>query len=440
METNPFVNIRTFFKEDASRDYSSLCNLYHNKGLILSAMKDLIGKEINFNNKSVLLKPNWVLHERRKTDEYALYTHPNIILVLLEYILENYSPTEITIGDAPLQDCIWDKLIKEDFKKEIISLSEKYKIPILIKDFRRVSFNFSRNKLTENKSPLTDYVIFDVGKDSALESITHHDTKFRVTNYDPARMKEAHGKGIHKYCITKDFFEHDIILTLPKIKTHQKAGITGALKILVGINGDKDFLPHHRKGGDQMGGDCYPGRNPLKYMTESFLDVLNKFRGKPLYKTLRIGAFAFWKFILQTPTNYLGAAWHGNDTCWRMVSDLNTIARFGSKDGKIQPQQQREIYALSDGIIGGQGNGPLNPEPLNLGVLIFSNDSPLNDLVISRLMKLDPKKIPIIKELEPGRISKCIYTLNNNRIKIDELVNISIDTKPSPGWELLIQK
>jgi uncharacterized protein (DUF362 family) len=440
METNPFVNIRTFFKEDVARNYTSLSRLYHNKGLILLAIQDLIGKTIDFNNKSILLKPNWVLHERRKTDEFALYTHPIIILALLEHILENYSPLKITIGDAPLQDCIWDKLIKDDFKKEIIRLSEKYKIPIFIKDFRRVSLNFSRNKLIENKSPLSDYLIFDVGKESALESITHVGTKFRVTNYDPARMKEAHDKGVHKYCITKDFFENDIIITLPKIKTHQKAGITGALKILVGINGDKDFLPHHRKGGDKMGGDCYPGKNPLKYMTENFLDFLNKFRGKPLYETLRIGAFAFWKFILLTPTNYLGAAWYGNDTCWRMVSDLNTIAQFGSMDGKIQPQKQREVYALSDGIIGGQGNGPLNPEPLNLGVLMFSNDSSLNDLVISKIMRLNSAKIPILKELEPERINLCTYILNNSKIGIDELVNISIETKPSPGWELLIQK
>jgi uncharacterized protein (DUF362 family) len=440
METNPFVNIRTFFKEDVARDYASLSDLYHDKGLILSAIQDLIGNAINFNNKSVLLKPNWVLHERRKTDEYALYTHPIIILSLLEFILKNYSPLKITIGDAPLQDCIWDKLIKDDFKKEVIGLSERYKIPIYVKDYRRVSLNFSRNKLLENKSPLSDYLIFDVGRNSALESITDQGTKFRVTNYDPARMKEAHCKGVHKYCITKDFFDHDIVITLPKIKTHQKAGITGALKILVGINGDKDFLPHHRKGGDKTGGDCYPGKNPLKYMTESFLDFLNRFRGKPLYETLRIGAFAFWKFILLTPTNYLGAAWHGNDTCWRMVSDLNTIAQFGSIDGKIHLQKQRDIYALSDGIIGGQGNGPLNPEPLNLGVLIFSNDSSLNDLVISRIMKLNSDKIPIIRELEPERINKCTYRLNSAKIRIDELVNISIDTKPSPGWELLIQK
>jgi uncharacterized protein (DUF362 family) len=438
MVNKSFVNIQTFFNESVNRDYASLSNLYHKKELLLSAVQNLIGQTIDFNNKSILLKPNWVIHERRKTDEYALYTHPQLIIALTKYIVCNFKPTKITIGDAPLQDCIWEKLIQADFKEEIANLSKEYKIPINIKDFRRVSLNFEKNKLTENKSPLTDYLIFDVGKDSALEPITGENTKFRVTNYDPARMKEAHAKGVHRYCITKDLFDHDIVITLPKMKTHQKAGITGALKILVGINGDKDFLPHHRKGGDKMGGDCYPGRNPLKYMTESFLDVINKYRGKPMYETFRTAAFAFWKFVLFTPTNYLGAAWHGNDTCWRMVSDLNKIARNGSKDGKIQVENQREIYSLSDGIIGGQGNGPLNPEPLNMGVLIFSNDSLMNDLVICKLMKLKAAKIPLIKDLSAESIDLCKIRLDNEEIKIDDLFKISIDTKPAPGWELLV--
>ncbi|MGI6340321.1 MAG: DUF362 domain-containing protein [Bacteroidales bacterium] len=440
MKTDPFVNIKTFFNDNIARDYSCLCKQYHDENYLVSAIQDLIGHSIDFNNKSVLLKPNWVLHERRITDEYALCTHPNLILALTKYILNNYIPTKITIGDAPLQDCIWDKLIKDDFKEEITKLSTNYKVPICIKDYRRVSLNFKKNKLTENKSPITDYLLFDVGKESALEPITHRKTKFRVTNYNPARMKEAHSIGVHKYCITKDFFEHDLVITLPKIKTHQKAGITGALKILVGINGDKDFLPHHRKGGDKLGGDCYPGGNPLKYMTESFLDVINRFRGKFLYETLRTGAFAFWKYILLTPTHYLGAGWYGNDTCWRMVSDLNKIARFGSKDGKIHTERQREVYSLSDGIIGGQGNGPLNPQPLHLGVLIFSNEPLLNDLVISRIMKLNSNKIPIIKEVKPEQIKNCTLKLNKEIVSIDEIDMISIDTEPSPGWELLLQE
>ena len=119
--------------------------------------------------------------------------------------------------------------------------------------------SFLRNQVDKNRSSISEYVIFDVGKDSYLEPITNDKKNlFRVNNYDPDRLAESHRAGVHKYCITKELFEADIIFSLPKVKTHQKAGITAALKNLVGLNGDKDYLPHHRIGGTEIGGDCYP--------------------------------------------------------------------------------------------------------------------------------------------------------------------------------------
>ena len=58
--------------------------------------------------------------------------------------------------------------------------------------------------------------------------------------------------------------EADVIVNLPKLKTHKKAGVTCALKNLIGINGNKEYLPHHRIGGHNLGGDCYPGGSDLK--------------------------------------------------------------------------------------------------------------------------------------------------------------------------------
>ena len=50
----------------------------------------------------------------------------------------------------------------------------------------------------------------------------------------------------------------DLIVNLPKMKTHQKAGVTGALKNLVGCNGEKAFLVHYLKGRPCDGGDEFP--------------------------------------------------------------------------------------------------------------------------------------------------------------------------------------
>ena len=83
--------------------------------------------------------------------------------------------------------------------------------------------------------------------------------------YDPDKFRYTHTKGMHKYCITKHLFDSDLVISLPKAKTHQKAGITAALKNIVGLNGDKDYLPHHRIGGTEVGGDAYPGKSYFRY-------------------------------------------------------------------------------------------------------------------------------------------------------------------------------
>ena len=45
------------------------------------------------------------------------------------------------------------------------------------------------------------------------------------------------------------------------MKTHEKAGLTGAMKNLVGVNGHKEYLPHHMEGSFFSGGDSYCSRN-----------------------------------------------------------------------------------------------------------------------------------------------------------------------------------
>ena len=82
-----------------------------------------------------------------------------------------------------------------------------------------------------------------------------------------------HAPGRHRYVIAREIIEADVVFSLPKLKTHERAGLTGALKNFVGINGHKDCLPHHRKGGSLAGGDCYEGRSAFKGLLEDLLDL-----------------------------------------------------------------------------------------------------------------------------------------------------------------------
>ncbi|NOU18353.1 MAG: DUF362 domain-containing protein [Bacteroidales bacterium] len=435
---NSFVNIETLFEREQERSISLLSELYLQPNLLKEKIrkisKGVLDNHKILEGKKILLKPNWVTHNRKENDEICLRTHNSILLSLVEIILE-CKPLKITIGDAPIQGCNWEKMISQDFYKSIERLSITHSIPIIIKDFRRVTFIPLENNLTKERNAITNYTIFDLGKESCLEPISSTKNIFRVTDYDPDRLSESHTVGKHKYCITNELFDADTVISLPKIKTHQKTGITGALKNLVGLNGDKDFLPHHRVGGSGVGGDCYPGKNILRRISEFFLDYANRHQGENKYWVGVYLSKIAWKLSLPKNVHHLAAGWFGNDTTWRMVMDLNKIAIFGKKDGTISGLPQRELYSLCDGIIGGQGDGPLNPQPLAMGVICFTNNSSMTDICMATLMGFDIQKIPLLKIAEQNIKRETISLILNGRLTtIKEISKLSIPTLPPPGW------
>lgn len=432
-----FLNIYTVYDEETQRNIHLLSSLYHNhKFLFLTLEKILNGHlSINIKAKRILLKPNWVYHYKRKTDWACLVTNENFILALLEVIVR-YKPCSIVIGDAPIQSCIWEKLVSNEFLNRVKNLSEKHNIPIQIKDLRRTIFIPGRKILHNELNPLEEYVIFNLGYNSFLEPITYNKTKFRVTNYDSKKLEDSHKQGIHKYCISREIFDSDIVISLPKIKTHQKTGVTGALKNLVGINGDKDFLPHHRMGGTKRGGDCYPGGNILRYLSEQIVNKANKHRGKFEYLQLIRLASLFWRLSLPRKVHRLDAGWWGNDTTWRMVLDLNLIVYYGKTDGTVSDQPQRKVFSLCDGIIAGQGEGPLSPEPLPLGIISFTDNPAANDIAMVTLMGFDYKKFPLLTEsYKLFNFYDVNLKLNDKFIKLNDLNKYSIPTMPPGGWK-----
>jgi uncharacterized protein (DUF362 family) len=434
---NGFVDIVRVYNEQF-RDIDHLSQLYDDIPKMVRLIKGLIKarlKDEDIKNKKILLKPNWVKHPENKTDLLCLTTHESFIIATAITIAA-LDPQKITIGDAPIQGCKWDQMISKSFYEQIDKVRLEYKVDIEIIDFRRVKFDPKSNLIQSNVTSLEDFVIMDVGERSYLEPITEQGrNKFRVTHYDPDKFRYTHTKGMHKYCITKHLFNSDLVISLPKAKTHQKAGITAALKNIVGLNGDKDYLPHHRIGGTEVGGDAYPGKSYLRYLAERAYDRAYKSQGSMFYKPWMRMASLIWKLSFPNSEDIPGAAWYGNDTVWRMVMDLNLVINYGKNDGTLSETPQRSFYSLCDGIIGGQGDGPLHPDPLALGIISFTNYSSWHDIVISTLMRLDPTKISLLRAARlfmPER--KVEIMLDGKKVSISDLVKYSILTTPPPGW------
>jgi hypothetical protein len=270
-----------------------------------------------------------------------------------------------------------------------------------IRDFRRTTCSVPDGVrvASENLQPLDHFVLFDLGRESLLEPITDEREAFRVTCYDPRLMARTHAPGRHQYLVARDVIESDVVINLPKLKTHKKAGLTCALKNLIGINGNKEYLPHHRLGGTLRGGDCYPGSSSVKRALEYAHDRQNT--------TVSVAMSRFWHGLtlplnrmLHRKGDQLGieGSWSGNDTIWRTCLDLNRILLYGRSDATLSGEPVRRVIHVVDSVVAGQGDGPLSPQPLPLGLVFAGENAAAVDLVGALLLGYDPERIPIIRE------------------------------------------
>lgn len=394
---------------------------------------------------TVLLKPNWVL-ERNEAGfgEDCLITQQAFILAVLQQVVLA-QPGKVIIGDAPVQSCRWDQIVTPEFREQVSQVAGPTTIEIM--DFRRTIVQQNEQTfITHVDSEMVErqrYLFFDLGKDSLLEPISQPPGRFRVTMYDPRKLAQTHQPGHHQYLLCKEAFASDVILNLPKLKTHRKAGLTGALKNLVGLNGNKDYLPHHRVGGSALGGDCYPGLAPLKRLAEYCLDRANQDIDSANYAAWLQRARRLLRWHSRLGDTEIEGGWYGNDTVWRMSLDLNRILLYGQPDGSMADAPQRQIWSLTDAILCGQGEGPLASEPLVVGAVTLSNSSAAVDWVHAALLGLDPQRIPLLKHAFDsfrwplslqGRSFKIIH--QGQELTLEQVRHkLGLACKPPRGWK-----
>jgi uncharacterized protein (DUF362 family) len=350
----------------------------------------------------VVLKPNWVHHRNGSNQSLdCLVTHPSVIEAVLLYVAKANSQS-ITICDAPIQSCDFESLMKAQGVRQMLDrIAIHNNSKVKIRDLRRTIRRGDSlgGRVSEECRPMDEYVIFDLGSESLLEAITHENSEFRVTMYNPDLLKKTHSRGRHQYLVAREVIEADVVINLPKLKTHKKAGLTGALKNMVGINGHKEYLPHHRKGGSGNGGDCYAGRSFVKWLVEEALDATNRTRGRVSRSALAATVKATMALgkLVGLDNNYDGS-WGGNDTVWRMCLDLQRVLHYGRLDGTLSDSVQRKVLTITDAIVAGEGNGPLSPRSVNLGMMTIGMNCAAVDWVHAMLMGLSPEILSLTRE------------------------------------------
>ncbi len=69
-------------------------------------------------------------------------------------------------------------------------------------------------------------------------------------------MGYFHNERHHIYSVPNTVLNADVVISVAKLKTHRKGGVTLSLKNAVGITNEKRGLPHHRAGSPRLGGDA----------------------------------------------------------------------------------------------------------------------------------------------------------------------------------------
>ena len=328
----------------------------------------------------------------------CLVTHTSVIEAVLEYVALA-RPESVVIGDSPVQGCDFEMLRRVCGVDEMADRFRDRGMNLSICDFRRTilpSGELGGERIEEHRG-MEQFVLFDLKTESLLEPLARDAHKFRVTMYNPDLMFRTHGPGRHQYLVAREVVESDVVINLPKLKTHKKACLTGALKNMVGINGHKEYLPHHRKGGSASGGDCYEGSSFFKRAAEDLFDAANRSPAGMVQSSLaKLANGMLGCATLEGQDVNLEGSWYGNDTVWRTCLDLHRIVKYGQLDGTLAETPLRQVISITDAIVAGEGEGPLMPTPAPASCLTGSVNPVAAEWVHGRLMGFDPRKIPLV--------------------------------------------
>lgn len=358
----------------------------------------------------VLIKPNLVMESNHIAENGTdcLYTHPCVVAAVIDYvIIANAGKGKIIVGDAPMQECKWDVLIHESGYKSLIDWYKSQDIDIELIDFRELSSNVVNGLHVQSVHKNAKGHVVELGEDSEFAELNRSDyKKIRVTNYDPSILPEHHNEKVHEYYVSDYVLNADVIINMPKPKTHRKGGVTISLKNFVGINVRKEYLPHHTMGAKSEGGDEYlqasfiQRTRSMLYDKRNFLSAHNKFFRAHLCHALSglctglLGARGSY---------YQEGSWYGNETISKTITDLNKIVRYADKNGKMNSSPQREIFIVADMIVCGEKEGPVAPSEKKVGCVAAGFNPVCFDEMISALMGFDINKIPTLKAVRHSK-------------------------------------
>ena len=354
----------------------------------------------------VILKPNWVKeHDERHPgpDQWEhVVTHPHVIEAVIRWVAPQLKGNgSITVCDAPQTDssfstirryCDLDAMIercRKDFPGTRIEL-----LDLRPEEWHAVD-GVTVSKTVLPGDPLGSTHV-RLNADSEFVGYKGCGQLYGAS-FDMAETNAKHAGEVHEYLLCRTPMDADVFINIPKLKTHKKVGITCALKNLVGINANKNWLPHHTEGTPDRGGDQFPAATTKAKLEHSWMGTAKRLvKGNGLLSRLFVPLKKLARLYFgDTQKVVRSGNWHGNDTCWRMVLDLNKCLFTRQGDGGPRTRPLRYL-AVVDGIIAGEGNGPMAPDPKPAGVIIAGSHPLAVDCTAASIMGFNWSKLRML--------------------------------------------
>ncbi len=400
----------------------------------------------------VLLKPNLVKEcHLHKPDEWdSIITHPFVIKAVLRLVLDALQGDgQIIIADAPQTDSKFACIAEVSGLREMVEkINKEQSVPITLLDLRQEEWDERSGVTVAVRQLAGDPLGYTRVKLNELSEFVGHGHKcYYGASYDIEETNAHHHDLVHEYMVAATALDCDVFINMPKLKTHKKAGVTLNLKNLVGINGNKNWLPHHSEGSIEAGGDQFPDSSIKNYTEQRLMSLCKKIvHGIPWLANLLAPARKLGQTIFgDTEEVVRSGNWHGNDTVWRMVLDLNKAMFYFNPDGSRRSERRR-FLSIVDGIVTGEGNGPMAPDRRVDGLIAVGCDPVVVDCTLAKLMGFDYQRIPqldrafIVKQLPLTDVRyEDIVVRSNvsawNRPLYDIAPSDTLRMKPHFGWQ-----
>jgi uncharacterized protein (DUF362 family) len=351
----------------------------------------------------VVLKPNLIRESHGIfADQWEqVVTHGSVVRAVLDYVfIALQGRGRVLVADGPQTDSDFDAISSRLGLDRVVQFYAEHGLDVRLVDLRRDRW-FQKGDVIYRRIPLpgdpSGYTTIDLGETSEFASYRLNG-RFYGADYDMAETSSFHSNGHNSYILCRSVIDADVIINLPKMKTHKKTGVTLSLKNIVGINGYRNCLPHHTVGTPDQGGDEFPTTDAAHKVQSQALTwfrevlVARGGTGEAWARAVkRVGRLAFGG----TDVAVRSGNWYGNDTAWRMVLDLNKALFHFEGDGEPRRKPLRYL-AIVDGIVAGEGNGPTSPDVVKAGILVAGFNPVAVDTVCATLMGFDFRKLPML--------------------------------------------